>query len=480
MAKSIKRESLNKLKKIISNMGNEEITHAKRVKLFSQLICDQIVEKELIADVDKKKKELNLIPQAAYFHDLGKSAIPRDYYHIQDIRNEAGKDVYRTHVEEGFRIFDETVDLLEMNDKDIEEMSMINFAILEHHERWDGLGFPNKLEGEEISLTGRVTAVADALDNYLMKTRDKERVQLEFAIDRIVTHKLTRFDPMVVNALIFAKENIEDKLYLLENGSLSDVQMDEIDKNKPMELMFRPIFNTLTRQISSYKVTLKLYDKTYGNMYSAVYRAIEEKYDLSREIMEQEFTEIGKAYQNFQKRGVAFEKIYVDVSAKYLSKKYSAESLLAILDKYGVNPTKIVFEITESLLADIRIKMLDNIQILRQRGIGIALYDFGSEYSTLTKLSDFHVTEIVLARDFASQVVYDPQMREIVRSIVDLAKKLKLDIVANGITTKAEEQVMKELGVRFMEGLFYGGYKKERYVRGDSDLKMGGAYGRQL
>ena len=103
MAKSIKRESLNKLKKIVSNMGNEEITHAKRVKLFSQLICDQIIEKELIADVDKKKKELNLIPQAAYFHDIGKSAIPRDYYHIQDIRNEAGKDVYRTHVEEGFR-----------------------------------------------------------------------------------------------------------------------------------------------------------------------------------------------------------------------------------------------------------------------------------------------------------------------------------------------------------------------------------------
>ena len=57
MAKSIKRESLNKLKKIVSNMGNEEITHAKRVKLFSQLICDQIIEKELIADVDKKKKE---------------------------------------------------------------------------------------------------------------------------------------------------------------------------------------------------------------------------------------------------------------------------------------------------------------------------------------------------------------------------------------------------------------------------------------
>ena len=58
MAKSLKRDSLNKLKKIISNMGNEELTHAKRVKLFSQLICEQIIERELIPNIDQKKKEL--------------------------------------------------------------------------------------------------------------------------------------------------------------------------------------------------------------------------------------------------------------------------------------------------------------------------------------------------------------------------------------------------------------------------------------
>ena len=470
---NLKAQYIAELKKIINDMGKEQVLHAKKVKLFCDVIVNKIIEAKLFDNVDKIKETLLSIPNAAYFHDIGKSQISQEYYFEPDLRTEVAKAIYRSHVSKGFDVFDGTVDLLELNGKAVEEMSQIISAILEHHERFDGRGFPNGLKGKEISLAGRITAVADQLDNYLTSTKEKEAMSLDLAIDRIQMHKGSRFDPLIVDALVFGREDIEDKLYLLENDSLTDIQMDEDSKNRPMELMYRPIFNTFTRQIYSYKVSLRLYDKQYGTIYKPVYGPVAEKYDLIKEITEYEFTELAKNYLKLITRGVVFEKLYVEVSTKYLSKKYAAETLMHILDTYSVNPTKIVIEISESMIAGLRIRVLENIDTLRRRGIGIAIYDFGSEYSTLSKLADLNATEMVLSQDFTSQSVDNREMREIIKSLVTLTNTLKMSICATGVNTKAEEQALKELGIRMMSGSFYGNYKKERYLRADAKLKVG-------
>lgn len=475
MAQSVKTQYLNQLKKIIQNMGKEQVLHAKRVKLFARLIVDAILREKLIPDLNELRSTLELIPDAAYFHDLGKSEISPDYYFASDILTDPGQELYRSHVLEGFKIFDGIVDLFELPPQQMDEFSTIMSCILEHHERFDGGGFPNGLAGEEISYAGRITAVADSLDNYLIGSKNKDKISFEFAIDRLQTHSGTRFDPDIISALVFAREDIEDKLYLLENGSLSEIQDMDDDKNKPMELMIRPIFNAYTRQVNSYKATLRLYDKEFGTMYNRVYGPIAEKYDLIKEIEEHQMYETAKAYNNFIRRGVAFDKIFVDLSTKYLEKKYAADNILRIFEKQAVNPAKISFVVIESLLANTRVKVIENLAILRQRGFGIALYDFGSESTSFTKISDLNLTDIILARDFASQVVYDTTTKEVVRSIVALAKKLRLGVVANGIENRIEEQVMKELGVRYMEGAFYGDYKKEKYIRNTNQaLAKGG------
>ena len=470
-----RNEFIKELKKIVQSLGKAEVLHAKKVKLFSQILVNKIIEAKLFPNIDEIKGELQLIPEATYYHDIGKSKILKEYRINADIRTDAGKEVYRTHVDEGFALVDSMIDMFSLEGKFAEEVGVITSSILEHHERYDGKGFPNGLIGEEISLAGRITAVADQLDNYLTTTKDKEKISLDLAIDRIQTHKSTRFDPIVVNALVFAKDDIEDKLFLLENGSLSEIQTLE-EKSKPIELFFRPIYDTLTRRVISYEVALQLHDKSYGNITKPVYLPVSEKYDLIKDLTDFEMKEIGKAYSSLLKKGVIFEKLYVSISTKYLSKKYAADQLMKILDDYQVNPAKICLMIQESLVAGLRIQVIENVELLRTRGFNIALYNFGSDYSTLSKLSDLKASEVVLSSDFTYQIASSNVIREVVRSITGLAKSLGMTVVASGIQTKNEETIMTELGVRYMEGAFYGEYRKERYIRSDSIFKVGEGY----
>ena len=470
MFKTKKDEYLNKLNKIIESMGSKQVFHAQRVRLFTQIIVDEIIEQDLLANTKELLPFLKCIPQAAYYHDIGKSKIHEDYWYYADLQSDAAIETYREHVEEGFKLFDSIVDILELDDQDSIEMSAIMDSILEHHERYDGKGFPNHLSGNEISYAGRITAVADQLEYYLSSTKYKEKISLDLAIDKLQQHKGTRFDPVIVNALVFAKDVVEDKLFLSEYNSLKDVQLISEDE-RPMEVEFRPIFNVQNRHIASYEATLKLYDSFYGKMYPQVYLPIAEKYDLDKVLTEWYVTGLAKEYHNLEARGIEFEKIYFKMSMKYLSKKLAADQIISILDRYDVNFSKLTIEITESMLSSSRMQLFESIEQFKRRGITIALYEFGAEYSTLNKLDDIPADEIILARDFSKSIESSTKQREVVRSLINLAKAINITVMANGIENRIEEQVMKELGVSNMMGNFYGEYVPAKYLKGSQNAK---------
>ena len=121
MFKTKKDEYLNKLNKIIESMGSKQVFHAQRVRLFTQIIVDEIIEQDLLANTKELLPFLKCIPQAAYYHDIGKSKIHEDYWYFADLQSDAAIETYREHVEEGFKLFDSIVDILELDDTSTEE-----------------------------------------------------------------------------------------------------------------------------------------------------------------------------------------------------------------------------------------------------------------------------------------------------------------------------------------------------------------------
>jgi diguanylate cyclase (GGDEF)-like protein/PAS domain S-box-containing protein len=127
----------------------------------------------------------------------------------------------------------------------------------------------------------------------------------------------------------------------------------------------------------------------------------------------------------------------------------------SVIRASGVDPRQIEFEITETLLAS---NVAEHSEVLRQLGAlgcAIAVDDFGTGYSSLSYLKRLPIDTIKIDRGFVREIVSDTDDAAIVSAIVAMAKKLKLEIVAEGVETPAQLSVLRELGCDRYQGYLF-------------------------
>jgi putative nucleotidyltransferase with HDIG domain len=127
---------------------------------------------------------------AGILHDIGKLAIPTRVLHPAERPSEADLVSIATHAARGVEMV-----------SDIDFLSDSTDAILHHHERMDGRGYPAGLSGEEIPLLARIIAVADAFDSLTTPKVHREVLTVEEALEELRRRAGTQFDPSVVSAL---------------------------------------------------------------------------------------------------------------------------------------------------------------------------------------------------------------------------------------------------------------------------------------
>jgi HD-GYP domain-containing protein (c-di-GMP phosphodiesterase class II) len=97
--------------------------------------------------------------------------------------------------------------------KHIKQLHDIIPGVKFHHERYDGLGYPENLAGKEIDLTARIVAVADSFDAMTTNRSYKDALPLELALDELRINAGTQFDPLIVNAFLHGCETGIVKLW---------------------------------------------------------------------------------------------------------------------------------------------------------------------------------------------------------------------------------------------------------------------------
>lgn len=144
--------------------------------------------------------------------------------------------------------------------------------------------------------------------------------------------------------------------------------------------------------------------------------------------------------------------VSINVSPLALADPGCVDRLAGIADRCGVRPSDIVLEITESsVLSDIS-GGLQALARLRLKGFGLSIDDFGVGYSSLSCLSQFPFTELKVDREFVAGVVDRPRKAAVVEASLDLARKLGITAVAEGIETAAQWQRMAQLGCDLAQG----------------------------
>ncbi len=168
----------------------QEKQHALRV----QDLCRRLGEFMALP-----KSDLNKLMEAAYLHDIGKVIMAPEYLQNDTVLNDTETNDLKMHPAIGYRIlssFDVTMELAE--------------AVLAHHERWDGSGYPKALKGERIPLLARILSVAEFYDRLTHACGDRVALPHEEALQIIISGAGTRFDPYVTAALVKLFENSGD------------------------------------------------------------------------------------------------------------------------------------------------------------------------------------------------------------------------------------------------------------------------------
>ena len=145
-------------------------------------------------------------------------------------------------------------------------------------------------------------------------------------------------------------------------------------------------------------------------------------------------------------------KLSVNVAAGTFCDPRAADRLQQIVLQAGVDPAEVVLELTESSLLRNAADSLGVLARLRLKGFGLSIDDFGTGYSSLAQLSNIPFSELKIDRGFVSGADTQARKRAVIEASLDLARKLDLATVAEGVESPEEWQLLAELGCTVAQG----------------------------
>ncbi len=187
----LNKEIIDTQKELIETLGETVERRSKEASHHVRRVAN--ISYELALKVGLDEKEASLIRNASPMHDVGKIGIPDSILLKPDLLTAEEIETMKTHTDIGKNI---------LTNSKREVLQAASIIAYEHHERWDGKGYPRGLKGNEIHIYGRITAVADVFDALLHKRCYKEPWPIEDVISYFQDEKGKHFDPELVDLLI--------------------------------------------------------------------------------------------------------------------------------------------------------------------------------------------------------------------------------------------------------------------------------------
>jgi diguanylate cyclase (GGDEF)-like protein/PAS domain S-box-containing protein len=146
----------------------------------------------------------------------------------------------------------------------------------------------------------------------------------------------------------------------------------------------------------------------------------------------------------------------VNVSSLQFQEPEFAVQVLGCIRRHGVEASRLKLELTESLLHGDLERTVGTMNVLKAEGVQFALDDFGTGYSSLQYLKRLPLDELKIDRSFVSEIASDPNDRAIVATIVAMAGHLGLDVMAEGVETREQLEILRECGCSRYQGYLFG------------------------
>lgn len=221
-------------------------------------------------------------------------------------------------------------------------------------------------------------------------------------------------------------------------------------------VFYQPVVDVRTGECSSCEALVRWDSKALGFMGPGDFIPLAEYLGLITSIGDYVLEEACRQCRYWNEHGIPDFHINVNLSVVQLLQKDVAETVARILNKTGVNPKNIVLEITESFAINDMDRVLDIIKGIKKLGPRIALDDFGTGYSSLNYIKQLPLDIIKVDKTFIDDIVEDEYAQAFIKLIVELSDTIDTDIIVEGVENEAQLNILKELGVDYIQGFYYG------------------------
>ena len=223
-----------------------------------------------------------------------------------------------------------------------------------------------------------------------------------------------------------------------------------------LQLLYQPIVSLYTGKIAGFEALVRWQHPDYGLITSEQFIPVAEAKglidSLGALVLREACRQISVWQTQFPTNPPLF--ISVNISSKQLTQPSLIQQIEQILHETQLDASRLQLEITESVLIQDAATNL-TLQQLRNRGIGLSVDNFGSDYCFLSYLYRFPINTLKIAPAFVSRIGYEPENWEIVQSIVMLAHNLNINVTAEGIETAQQAAQLRHLWCEYGQGYFF-------------------------
>ncbi|MDQ0316953.1 putative bifunctional diguanylate cyclase/phosphodiesterase [Amorphus orientalis] len=230
--------------------------------------------------------------------------------------------------------------------------------------------------------------------------------------------------------------------------------MREAIARDELSFAFQPLVDLNTRRIVQVEALIRWTHPTYGPQSPAVFIPLAEESGLIGALGEWGIETTARfAAQLARETGRAIP-VAVNVSGAQFATTPVLSQLLAAVDRNGISPSQLLVELTESVLTD-EAKLVRQLDEIRNAGFRIAIDDFGTGYSSLSYLHNYSVHELKIDKSFVQKLGSERYSAKIVQLCIDLAGELGCAVVAEGVETEEQVEILRDMGCPLGQGFLF-------------------------
>lgn len=248
------------------------------------------------------------------------------------------------------------------------------------------------------------------------------------------------------------KPELEDK-YTRRLSITSELKKALASHQGELSMVYQPKIDLATMKVSSMEALIRWNNSVLGFVPPDEFITIAEQAGLIEQVttwvMQRTISDL--AY--FRNKGYSFT-IAMNLSTQDIQNKILLDNLVNILKDRGLSPEALELEITESdLVADASLA-IQNLTELTSKGFSFAIDDFGTGYSSLAYLKSLPVTTIKIDKSFILDLANDDYDKQIVHTVLALARAFDLKVVAEGVEDIASLEILKDWGCNIIQGYY--------------------------